>query len=1039
MKHGKLKAVLVIIIGLLLGYMVATQLGGFLGIEFIAKDLPADVAPDAVTPSQEQASKETPLNPVAAIVLPPGALQDDLYVRAADALADAVAMRTSQRPQIVEAGSEQPAGRRIVVGAQTAPELASAKPESAESSTYMPFATASGQQSLGVVGGSRLGDAYGIYRLADEMLAGADDAALFSQQRTFEPAMRRRLVDLGGVGIPQDPARWDPTNYSHHLRAFEDVFLPEAPYIDPLKFAEVQAQFADYVQRMIAYGNNGIVMPGFLEFINFDKVGDGHAIYPADSEYRARHLALRAAYNQLIDYAHAMGMDVYLNTDMLALTPPLEAYLKEQFGGLDTGNPALWQVYGSGLEELVETMPGVSGLMIRIGEAGTIYNLPGWDYYSALAVRSVASAQAMLKVFADVAEKKDKSIIFRTWSVGVGEVGDMHTNPASYDKLLAGIDSPNLIVSTKLTGGDFYSDLPLNATLRSGDQQRIIEFQNRLEFEGSMAFPDYIAPLHQQAMQTLRAANPRIDGIWHWNQNGGPQQAGPMSLYPFYGFWLNIDANSYVTSRLGWEPDADIADLTSAWVRRTFGNDPQAVANLTEMLFLSRDAALKGLYISPFATQQVNALGLKTTPMMWIFEWDIVDGSNSVLSTVYLASRDRIDAAIAEGFDAVNTVHRMQALLANIDPTQVTQPELLKRLGDSLAYEANLFETLAWYRQAFLRYYQWLDTGDPTAARDWQQAFGQYEAQKTAHLARYEGDRSFPAYNFFSADIGMAHAQRAQAMAWLARLWLVIMALLLLAGSGPIARRSPNYPGKTGLRAVWLALTASTARHSLPPLRAADWLTGVVLPFGLIALCYLTFSSFLSLQYALLTLVMLGVFVVSLSLVNWRRTRPLQMQWLAALAASLLLPTALLTAVVAVRGPSFFWLNFWTNAAGRTLFVTLNVAAIAWMFFVLYAVQRASLGRSVLGALGNLSLAVGALFVALGLAPSLAGLEKTLTAINDEMAVLPLGLSRILGITTHLGIPPELPIYLMAIGALFLSFGGLLLGAAWLIRRTARG
>ena len=163
------------------------------------------------------------------------------------------------------------------------------------------------------------------------------------------------------------------------------------------------------------------------------------------------------------------------------------------------------------------------------------------------------------------------------------------------------------------------------------------------------------------------------------------------------------------------------------------------------------------------------------------------------------------------------------------------------------------------------------------------------------------------------------------------------------------------------------------------------------------------------------------------------------MQWLAALAASLLLPTALLTAAMAVRGPGFFWLNFWTNAAGRTLFVTLNVAAIAWMFFVLYAVQRASLDRSVPQALGNLSLAVGAVFVALGLVPALAGLEKTLTAINDEMAVLPLGLSRILGITTHLGIPPELPIYLMALGALFLALGGLLLGAAWLIRRKARG
>ena len=119
--------------------------------------------------------------------------------------------------------------------------------------------------------------------------------------------------------------------------------------------------------------------------------------------------------------------------------------------------------------------------------------------------------------------------------------------------------------------------------------------------------------------------------------------------------------------------------------------------------------------------------------------------------------------------------------------------------------------------------------------------------------------------------------------------------------------------------------------------------------------------------------------------------------------------------------------------------MTLNVAAIAWMFFVLYAVQRASLDRTVPKALGNLSLAVGAVFLALGLVPALSGLEKTLTAINDEMAVLPLGLSRILGITTHVGIPLELPIYLMAVGALFLAFGGLLLGAAWLARRKPRG
>ena len=138
---------------------------------------------------------------------------------------------------------------------------------------------------------------------------------------------------------------------------------------------------------------------------------------------------------------------------------------------------------------------------------------------------------------------------------------------------------------------------------------------------------------------------------------------------------------------------------------------------------------------------------------------------------------------------------------------------------------------------------------------------------------------------------------------------------------------------------------------------------------------------------------------------------------------------------MAVRGPGSFWLTFWTSPGGRTIFVTLNVAAIVWMFFVLYVVQRAALNRSGLRTWGNLLLAVGAVFVALGLVPAVVGLDKTLTAINDEMAVLPLGLSRILGITTHLGIPQELPFYMMGFGAVLLALGGLIKGIVWLVAK----
>ncbi|MCK5135847.1 MAG: hypothetical protein KAR19_08695 [Bacteroidales bacterium] len=48
-----------------------------------------------------------------------------------------------------------------------------------------------------------------------------------------------------------------------------------------------------------------------------------------------------------------------------------------------------------------------------------------------------------------------------------------------------------------------------------------------------------------------------------------------------------------------------------------------------------------------------------------------------------------------------------------------------------------------------------------------------------------------------------------------------------------------------------------------------------------------------------------------------------------------------------------------------------------------------------------------------GLALQLFGLEESLTAFNNELLVLPGELSRIMGITTHLGIPLELPVWII--------------------------
>ncbi len=106
-------------------------------------------------------------------------------------------------------------------------------------------------------------------------------------------------------------------------------------------------------------------------------------------------------------------------------------------------------------------------------------------------------------------------------------MGDLHTNPDSYEAVLGDLDDPHLVVSTKYTSGDFYSHLPLNPTLLTGSQRRIVEFQARREFEGFGSLPNDLVAEQAQALTTFLAANPHVEGVWNWTQDGGPLRAGP--------------------------------------------------------------------------------------------------------------------------------------------------------------------------------------------------------------------------------------------------------------------------------------------------------------------------------------------------------------------------------------------------------------------------------------------------------------------------------------------------------------------------------
>ncbi|MGM1063972.1 hypothetical protein [Saccharothrix sp. Mg75] len=901
-----MRAVAVVLVLLGIGGAVAWQLGDALRVEVRPADVPVE-RPVAAPPR--------PLAPppdVDSIGVP-----DEPRVRlAASAVADALVERGRPRPV-------------VGVDGRLLGRLEPGLPDEGYRVDPGPV----------VVGSTPDGLAAGLYAVADRVRAGAEVVA---DGRVVAPRLGLRMTDLGAVGLPDDPARFAAgADYSLNSDVVGAAVLPGAPYVDRAAVDGVSRQFRALVHHALADGYNAVVVPGFLEYVTFD----GLDVHPPGDPHRERAEAMVAAFGPVWRYAHDMGVDVFLSTDMLALSPPLKAFLEREVGGLRTEDDRLWRVYRAGLAELFARLPYAAGVMVRIGEGGSAYRFAGWDYTSEIAVTTPAAVRAMLRAFLDVAAEHDRQVVFRTWSVGIGEVGDLHTDRDVYERVLGELVDDRLIVSTKYTLGDFYSHLPLNDTLLVGRHRRIVEFQSRREFEGSGALPNDLGELHRHALRTF-LANPRVEGVWTWRQGGGPLLAGPRLLDLRTGFWQLYDLNSHVTGRLARDPDLDPAQATADWVRRTFSHDPGVVDAVCRALALSREAITAGLYVGPYARHRVRALGLEPPPMMWIFEWDVPTGDSATWGTVYAVGRDRVDEAVAEGAAATGTARRMRELVAGTDPAGWRDPALRERFVAALDHQVDLFGVLAAYRTSALRHVQWLDTGDGGARDAARAAAVEYRALRAEHLRRYGDDLALPAYNLTAADLGLARAERDEAMAWAARGALLGLGLLFALG----------------WRRPWARALTRPWRPGGSPSRVDRVLVWAV-PAVAVVLGRAVLTWFAAPAHLVPALGAWALFAAVLWLTT-RRAPGVAAAVGAAVGAVALLRSVLLLGVLAVRGPGLYWFSFWTDPTARAVYATAAVAAFLGTFAAAYAALRGGLGRA--GAAGRVLMAAGAPVAVLG-------------------------------------------------------------------------
>ncbi|MGH9161979.1 MAG: hypothetical protein ACRD2X_18585 [Vicinamibacteraceae bacterium] len=865
-------------------------------------------------------------------------------------------------------------------------------------------------------------------RPPDPVAARARAATASTEPPSRQP-LALRLVDSGGVGIPL-AGDWGK-DYSHDLRVFREVILEDAPYVDEAAFRRVDRQWRTYVERMRTYGNNAIVIPLLLELVDFDRVSaarTGHPIYGADSPFRARHRVVRRYLGPLLEWTNQHGMRPFLGTDMLALTPSLHRHLRALVPdsspvGIDASNPAVWAVYRAGLEELFDRLPSIAGLVIRVGEGGSLYNTGDWPYRSEMALRDAASLQAMLRALLPVFEAHGKTLVLRTWSVGVGELGRLHVDPTVYEAVLGEIDSPALIVSTKYTAGDFFSYLPLNPTLAGGRHRRVIELQARPEFEGSGAFPNFLGEEYARALRTLTAINPLIVGTYVWPQFGGPLRAGPRSLYPLHGFWRWTDANVFVASRLAVAPDTDVRQLVRQWAAVTFGGDPQVASAVTSLLIRTRKAVLEGFYIRPFAEREVRVPGLELPPLMWIFEWDMVGGWHSLLSIVYRGTRRDVGAAIEEGQAAAADVRQARRQLqhalgsAGPDSCAAVCEDALR----SLEYQETLFDVLAAWRQAFLSYYRWIDTGDRAAWGAWADGRRRFEAAAARHVERFGDDRDFPAFDLASSIQAVTFAERA---VWTQRAaaGLLITIVVLLAVGSPLGRTRRKRAGR-----AWLARVGHVAwTTAVTPWRLAreprDLPSSIaVAAFGLVLVGFLVsaLTGFASVSVGARSLLLIGVIGVTFETtaigIAGREGRG---RLLVAVVGPLMPGLIVLLALVAYRGPVAFWYWFWIVPLFRVSVLTILLAMLLWTAYAMLAARTPDAWRRRIG--GSLAAAGAGL---LTLAILLPNWVDVLRFLDRPLNLAPATQTMLFALQTYAGVDLDAGRLPWVIGTLLLVGG----------------
>jgi hypothetical protein len=400
----------------------------------------------------------------------------------------------------------------------------------------------------------------------------------------------------------------------------------------PEDWLVIEDELRQFARQVRSQGYNAVTLDDLAHLAP-------HPLHEPDVAERIK--LLREKFTRFFDMLHDdFGLRVYLTSDVLPITPALAEVMD--------GDPeTLERYYQNLVRGILDDFPQLAGLILRIGESdGNDVRDP---IRTRLHLRDAAGTNRLLRALLPEFEQRGKDLIFRTWTVGAHRIGDLIWHRGTLDQTLAGLDSPNLIVSMKHGESDFFRYLPLNRSFFRIKQRKLLELQARREYEGAGEYPSFIGWDCELFAEELSHTE-NFAGISVWCQTGGWHRFRRRAYLENDGrdIWIRLNTEAAITVFKDRKP-ADFA------VEKLLG--PERAPAALELLRHADTAIREILYIGDFAKQKLFFRRVRIPPLLHVY-WDSLFINHAVRKAMRHFVRDP-GCSLSSGETAAELLPRM--------------------------------------------------------------------------------------------------------------------------------------------------------------------------------------------------------------------------------------------------------------------------------------------------------------------------------------------------------------------------------------------